>query len=223
MKADDAKERRIAWIILIVCPLSMMLMFTYVTLGYAGGLAAGHPMNYLQTTCILWAAIMTVLPILRLIRLVSLPFWFMALLYADMYMFVFTLCEGMYFRIFWWADLTHVVSGMVIASIVLMALCSMQVRSPAHVTLGSRGGIIAVLIMVTMSFGAIWEMMEGFTGILTGVDYMSYGVLHTMGNLTADLIGILILSAVAWVMLDIRGAAGIASKIRLGKRNIDSD
>ena len=66
-------------------------------------------------------------------------------------------------------------------------------------------------------------MMEGFTGILTGVDYMSYGVLHTMGNLTADLIGILILSAVAWVMLDIRGAAGIASKIRLGKRNIDSD
>ncbi len=221
MNAEEAKERRIAWAILIVCPLSLAFMFVYVTLGYAGGLAAGHPMEYLQTTCILWAVVMTVLPILRLKRLVSLPFWFMVLLYANMYLFVITLCEGLYFHISWWADFTHVISGMVIASIVLMALCSMQVRSPAHATFGSRGGIVAMMIMVTMCFGIIWEIMEGTTGILTGVDYMSYGVIHTMGNLAADLIGILIMSAVAWVMLGKRRAGGVASKIRLGKKNID--
>lgn len=221
MNDRDARERRIAWAILILCPLSMAFMFVYVTLGYAPGLAAGHPMVYLQTTCTLWAVVMTVLPILRLARLVSLPLWFMVLLYGDMYMFVITLCEGFYFDIFWWADFTHVVSTMVIASIVFMTLSSMQARSPPHVSFGSRGGVVAMIIFIAFSFGAIWEILEGFTGILTGVDYMSYGVLHTMGNLTADMMGALIMATIAWVMLGHRDVKDIASKIRLGRKRID--
>jgi hypothetical protein len=207
---------------LIVCPLSVMLMFVYVTLGYARGLAAGHPMEYLQMTCILWAIVMTVLPIFRLARLISLPYWFLLLVYADMYLFVITLCEGLYFDLLWWPDFTHVISSMVIAAIIFMALCLMQTHSPPHVTFGSRGGLIAVLLIAALSFGAIWEIMEGMTGILTGVDYMSYGTLHTMGNLTADLIGAVIMSAIAWAMLSTRDAKDIASKIRLGKKNIDA-
>jgi hypothetical protein len=221
MNAEDMKERRIAWAILIICPLSVMLMFVYVTLGYARGLAAGHPMEYLQMTCILWAIIMTVLPILRLVRLVSLPLWFMVLIYGDMYLFVLTLCEGLYFDISWWADFTHVISSMVIASIVFLALCSIEASSPSHVTLGSRGGIVMVTVFVAFSFGAIWEVMEGFTDILTGIDYMSYGALHTMGNLTADMIGTMIMATIAWMLLDRYGVKGIASKIRLGRKKID--
>lgn len=223
MNEDDRKERRIAWTILIVCPLSLLAMFVYVTLGYAHGLEAGHPMEYLQTTCILWAIIMTVLPILRLARLVSLPYWFLILMYADMYMFVITLCEGLYFYLDWWADVTHVISSIVVASIIFMALCSIQARSPSHVTLGSKGGVVAMTLMVTMSFGSIWEVMEGLTGIATNVDYMSYGILHTMGNLTADLIGGVIFCLIALVMLNKRDAKEIASKIRLGSKNIDHD
>ena len=222
MNADDVKERRIAWAMLILCPLSMLLMFAYVTLGYARGLAAGHPMDYLQTTCILWAAVMTVLPILRLARLVALPHWFAALLYADMYLFVVTLCQGLYFDVFWWADLTHVISSMVVTSIAFMTLCLMHARSPSHVSFGSRGGIVAMLILIGCSFGAVWEIMEGLTGILTGVDYMSYGALHTMGNLTADTIGIVFMATLAWVMLGRRDAEAIASGIRLGKKKIDA-
>ena len=206
---------------LILCPLSITAIFIWVTLGHARGLDAGHPMEYLQITCILWGVVMTVLPVLRLIRIVSLPFWFTALLYGDMYMFVLTLCGGFYFDLFWWADFTHVVSTMVIASVVFMALCAVQAGSPSHTTLGSRGGIIAVMILVTFSFGAIWEIMEGFTGILTGVDYMSYGTMHTMGNITADMLGALIMAAAAWAMLGYRDAKDIASKIRLGRKRID--
>jgi hypothetical protein len=197
-------------------------MFTYVTLGYANGLAVGHPMGYLQTTCVLWAIVMTVLPILRLVRLVSLPLWFIILVYADMYLFVVTLCEGLYFEVSWWADFTHVISSMVVASIAFMAMCSMQARSPPHVNFGSRGGAVAMLLLVGFSFGAIWEVMEGMTDIITGVDYMSYGALHTMGNLIADTIGAIFMTTIAWVMLGRRDMKTIASRIRLGKKSIDS-
>lgn len=208
---------------LVLCPLSMVLMLIYVTLGYAPGLAAGHPMNYLQATCILWGIIVTVLPILRLARIVSLPYWFMALIYADMYMYVISLCCGFYFNYYWWADFTHIISTMVVTSIVFMALCSMQASSPSHVSLGSRGGIIAVTLLIGFSFGAIWEIMEGSTDILANQDYMSYGVLHTMGNLTADMMGAIIMSTITWIMLGHRDANEIASQIRLGRKRIDVD
>ena len=223
MNAEDVKERRIAWAMLILCPLSIMMMFVYVTLGYARGLAAGHPVEYLQLTCVLWAIIMTVLPILRLARLVSLPLWFIVLVYGNMYLYVISLCEGLYFNLLWWPDFTHVISSMVIASIVFIALCCMEAGSPKHVTFGSRGGIIAMTIFAAFSFGAIWEIMEGFTDILTGVDYMSYGALHTMGNLVADMLGVIIMAAVAWLLLSSHEVKDIASKVRLGRKKIDTN
>jgi len=223
MNAEDRMERRIAWTMLILCPLSMVLMFIYVTLGYAPGLAAGHPMNYLQATCALWGIIMAVLPILRLVRLVSLPYWFMLLIYSDMYVYVTSLCLGFYFNYYWWADFTHIISTMVVTSIVFMALCSIQANSPSHVSLGSRGGIIAITLLIGFSFGAIWEIMEGSTDILANQDYMSYGVLHTMGNLSADMMGAIIMSTIALLMLGHRDAKGIVSKIRLGRKRIDVD
>jgi hypothetical protein len=222
MNAGEAKERRTAWTMLIVCPLSMMLIFVYVTLGYANGLAAGHPMEYLQMTCILWAIITTVPPILRLVRAVSLPLWFLIMVYAVMYLYVLSLCHGMYFDMDWWANFTHVISSMVIAAIVFVALCLMQAKAPAHVTFGSRGGMVSLVIMVALSFGAIWEVMEGYTDIITSMDYMSYGALHTMGNLAADMIGVLIMALIAWLMLGRHDVKTIASEVRLGPKNIDT-
>jgi hypothetical protein len=219
---DEAKERRIAWTFLIVTPLTMVLLFMYVTLGYAGGLAAGHDMIYLQMTCILWGIIMAVPPALRLSRLVALPLWFMAILYADMYMYSISLCHGMYFNLWWWANFTHVISSMVVTAIIFMALCLVQSRSPPHLTLGSRGGSTAMLIMAGLSFGVIWEIMEGYTGILTSVDYMSYGAEHTLENLGADLIGTIIMAVIAFIMLSKHTAEAIASKIRIGRKNIDA-
>jgi|GEM_PF-464004 len=215
---NDAKERRIAWALLIFTPLSMAALFTYVTLGYAKGLAAGHPMIYLQMTCVLWAVIMLFVPIMRLLRLVSLPLWFMVILYADMYMYVLSLCHGMYFDIWWWANFTHVVSSLVVTSIIFMTLCLIQARSPPHVTLGNKGGVVAMLIMAALSFGIIWEMMEGFTDILTSMDYMSYGAIHTLENLGADLAGTMIMAVIALIILSRKDAKTVASEIRLGRK-----
>ena len=221
MNAFDKKERRVAWAMLILCPLTMALMFIYVTLGYARGLAAGHPEEYLQMTCFLWGVIMTILPIMRLIRLVALPYWFLALLYANMYLYVISLCEGFYFNLEWWANFTHVISTMVVASIIFIALCVVQARSPSHVTQGTRGGTILMMLMLALSFGAVWEVMEGMTDILTGIDYMSYGAQHTMGNLAADALGAVFMTGIAWLMLGIRTPKEIAIMVRLGRKHIE--
>ncbi|MCL2785706.1 MAG: hypothetical protein FWD81_00575 [Methanomassiliicoccaceae archaeon] len=225
MNADDTRERKIAWAMLILCPLSMMIVCAIVTMGYGRGLIY-HPMGYLQVTCILWAVIMLVLPVLRLMRVIALPLWFVVLLYADMYMFVLSLCHGMYFEtylfgIWGWGDITHVISGLVVASIVFMALCLMEAHSPKHVTLGGRGGIAVLVFIIGCAFGAIWEMMEGFTDIISNFDYMSYGGVFTLYDLLADAIGALLMAVVAFVILTRHDARHVASKIRLGKRNID--
>ena len=223
MNVDERKERRIAWIMLIVCPLSMMVMFALVTVGYARGLE-WHPTEYLQATCALWALVMTVLPILRLARIINLPFLFVALLYANMYMYVLSLCYGMYMdpAIPWWGDLTHVISGLVVTSIVFMALCLMSTHSPPHVTFGSRGGLAAMVFVTGCAFGVIWEIMEGFTDIIAGFDYMVYGGADTLYDLLADMIGAVIMATAAWMILGRYSANDIASTIRLGKKNIDA-
>ena len=221
MNPAEIKERRVAWAMLVICPLTMLLEFAYVTSGNAQGLAAGHPMEYLQATCLLWAIVMLFIPALRLLRIISLPYWFIALLYADMYMYVMSLCQGFYFDLPWWANFTHVISSMVVTAIVFLALCIMEKHSPPHNTLGTRGGITAVLLIVGLSFGAVWEMMEGFTDIITQVDYMTYGSVHTLGNLFADTVGTVIMTAIAWVILGRQSAKETASKVRMGRRNID--
>jgi hypothetical protein len=217
---DDIRERRIAWAMLILCPLSLLIICAMVTMGYGRGLLY-HPVGYLQVTCILWAIVMTVLPILRLARIIALPLWFVALVYADMYMFVLSLCHGMYFDYSWWGDSTHAISSMVVAAIVFMALCVMDSRSPPHVTLGGKGGIAALVLIISCAFGAIWEVMEGYTEIITSFDYMSYGGIFTLFDLWADLVGAAIMMVFAWFAVGRYGTKHIASKIRMGSKSID--
>ena len=208
---------------LVICPLSMAAIFAYVTAGLAPGLDAGHPTEYLQITCVLWALIMTVIPILRLMRVVSLPLWFTILVYANMYLYVISLCQGMYMNIRWWGDLTHILSSLVVASFVFIALCLMESHSPSLVTFGSERGLLCMLFLVSLSFGGIWEMMEGFTDAVAGQSFMVYGATDTLADLAADLIGALVMVVIAGSILRKQDAVSVASKIRLGRNAIDVD
>lgn len=231
MNAEDAKERKLAWAMLILCPLSVMLIFCAVTLGYGRALELGrHPVEYLQVSCVLWAVIMTVPPILRLARLISLPKWFLLMIYLDMYMFVIWLFQGFYFDLFilgpiqfGWGDFTHVVSGITVAAIVFIALCIMETRSPKHVTFGSRGTIALFVFLGACAFGTFWEIMEGMTDIISGFDYMVYRGADSLYDMVADVIGAAVMAVIAWMMLGRYTAEDIASKIRMGKKNIDAD
>jgi len=175
-------------------------------------------------TCISWAIIMTVLPILRLKRLVALPHWFTVLLYADMYLFALSLCHGMYLApdtVGWWGEFTHVISGIVVASIVFMALCQMEAHAPPHVTLGGRGGIAVLVFVISCAFGAIWETIEGLTDTISKFNYMVYGAVDTVYDLLCDIAGSFIMAVIAYYILSKHSAKHVASQVRLGKKNID--
>lgn len=216
--AEDIRQRHVAWAMLIGCPASMMVVFAIVTAGLAPGLDAGHPVEYLQATCILWAIITTVLPILRLTRLVALPYWFVFLVYCNMYLYVLSLCGGLYLNLTWWGDFSHIVSGLIVAGFVFIALCLMQAHSPSHVTFGSMGGILLMLFLVAMSFGGIWEMLEGFTDAVGGKPYMIYGATDTVADMAADMTGVFIMTALAYLILNKQSMEKVASTVRFGRK-----
>lgn len=214
---QDARERRVAWSMLVLCPLSFMLISVFAFMGVAPGIEAGHPAIYLVATCIAWAIVSMILPVLRLLRLVSMPAMFLYAVYGNMYFYVISLNIGFYLNISWWGDMGHVISSTIVSMIVFIALCIVECHSPAHVTFGNRKGLCAMLFLVALSFGGIWEMIEGFADFAGGGSYMVYGANDTMGDLTADLIGVFIVVVCAYMYLGKNTPDDIYSTVRIGK------
>lgn len=214
---QDLRERRTAWAMLIGCPLSFLFISVFVFAGVMPGIEAGHPPIYLEMTCFAWAIVSVFLPALRLLRLVSLPPIFLLIIYANMYFYVISLNVGLYLNVSWWGDMGHVISSTIVTMIVFIALCIIECKSPAHVTFGNRFGMAAMLFLVALSFGGIWEMMEGFADFAGGASYMVYGASDTMGDLTADLIGVAIVTVCAYYYLGKHTADDLASDVRVGR------
>ncbi len=221
--AEDSRERAVAWAMLFGVPASMGVIALFVSLGLAPGLDAGHPEEYLLATCLAWALISLVIPILRLTRLVSLPPILVFVIYANIYFYVLCLCCGLYLNVSWCGDLGHVISSIIVTCIVFVAFCLVEVHSPEHVTFGSRGGMAAMTFLVALSFGGVWEMIEGFTDTVSGNAYMVYGATDTMGDLTADLLGVCIVTLFAYTYLGKHNASDIASDIRIGRSAFEID
>ncbi len=216
-REQDEYERRVAWAMLILCPLSFLFISVFSFIGVMPGIEAGHPAIYLEATCFAWALVSMLLPALRLLRLVSVPRMFLIVVYANMYFYVLSLNVGLYMNVSWWGDMGHVISSTIVTMIVFIALCVMECNSPPHVTFGRRSGMAAMLFLVALSFGGIWEMMEGFADFAGGDSYMVYGASDTMGDLTADLIGVMIVTVCAYVYLGRFTAEDIASTVRIGR------
>lgn len=214
---DDRRERRVAWIMLVCAPASLLFLSVFSFIGVMPGIDAGHPAIYLEATCFAWAIVSMFLPAMRLLRVLSLPSIFLAVVYADIYFYVLSLNVGLYLNVSWWGDMGHVVSSMVVTMIVFVAMCAIQSRSPLHVTLGTDAGVAIMTFMVALSFGGVWEMIEGFADFAGGQSYMVYGADDTMGDLTADLIGAAAFSAVAYWYLGRHDASEVVSGLRIGR------
>ena len=215
--SQDIRERRTALAVMALAPVALMVICWFVVTGKAPGLAAGHPEEYLVATCVLWALISLILPILRLTRLVSLPSALVGIIYANIFFYVICLTCGLYLNVSWCGDFGHVVSSTIVSTIVFVALCLIQTNSPSHVTFGSVAGFCSMLFLVSLSFGGIWEMMEGFTDTATGYSYMVYGATDTMGDLSADLVGVILVTLAAHSYLRKHTTEDMASKVRIGR------
>jgi uncharacterized membrane protein YvlD (DUF360 family) len=206
---------------MLVMGLAVMgALFVLVTKGMVRGLDSGHPVEYLQSSCIAGAIVLSILPILRILDLVSLPYWFVALLCGDVYYFILSLCLGLYLDVTWWGDVAHSITAAIVASTVFVALCVVQARSPPHVALGRKGGIVTMTFLAGGAFGGIWEILEGYTDTLVGEAYMSYGAWDTLGDLRADLVGLVAATAIAWLVLRKREPEQVSSGVKVGRKAV---
>jgi len=198
---SEEEGKRASLLGLLIIVASFVSFILMVKMGIAPGLEAGHPSEYLVATFIAVGILMSTLPIMWYFGIVRMPLWFTALLIADMYYYAISMFFGMYLRYIWWGDIGHVASSLCVTAIAFLALCILQSNSPKHVTLGSKAGVLFLVLMIGISLGGIWEVMEGYVDIMTGTPYMSYGIWDNLMDLRADTAGAIIMTALGYFLL----------------------
>lgn len=198
-----------------------LICIATVLMGIAPGLAPGkHPPEYLFVSNVAIFLLISVVPVLRLMGIVRMPWWFNFLLAFDVYLYVVSLTCGFYMEdsMSWWGFFGHTCSSMSVSAICFLALCLIIKHSPVDVSYGGTAGFLFVLFLISVSFGGIWEVMEGYVDIVTGTAYMSYGVFDSLQDLQADALGAALMCTIAGILLRGRTPQEIASSTHLGKR-----
>ena len=178
-----------------------------------------HPPEYLFLSNIAIFLLISVVPALRLAGLVRMPWWFNMILAFDCYLYVVSLTCGFYKEdsLPWWGFLGHTCSSMSVSALCFLALCLVMKHSNIGLRYGSTAGFLFVLFFVSISFGGIWEVMEGYIDIVAGTDYMSYGVFDSIMDMEADTLGALIMCTIAGLLLRNRTPEDIAASTHLSR------
>lgn len=200
MISDDRRDVFLSITVLLAEILIFSVMILTIIMGIAPGLDY-HPSEYLIATCVACALLLAVIPLLRITDIVKMPWWFNLLLILDVYIYSISLCLGMYMSVYWWGFFGHVLSTMSVGAVVFLALCIIEKNSPSRITFGSNAGIHCFTLMISLAFGGIWEVMEGYIDIVAGQAYMSYGVFDSLDDLRADLVGSILMVILAEYLL----------------------
>ncbi len=188
--------------------------------GDAPGLLPGrHPPEYLYISNVAIFLLISVIPVLRLLDLVHMPWWFNLMLTFDVYLYIVSLTCGFYKdeSISWWGFLGHTCSSMSLCALCFLALCIVKKHSPVDVSYGHNIGFLVLLFFVSIAFGGIWEVMEGYIDIVAGTSYMSYGIFDSLQDLEADTLGTTIMCIAAGLLLRTRTPEDIADSTRVRK------
>lgn len=216
MRIYSEEEGKKACIIMqLILFASFGFFLIMVELGLAPGLAAGHPPEYLTALFISVGLVLSFIPVMWYFGIVRMPLWFTALLVADLYYFAISMFFGMYLRVFWWGDVAHCISSICVTAIVFLALCILQAHSPKHVTLGDTNGILILVLLISIAFGGLWEVMEGYVDILSGTSYMLYGMWDSLLDIRADVIGAIIMTILGYLLLKKYTPEEISSTTRI--------
>jgi hypothetical protein len=211
----EKKDKQLAIAVWLIVFIIIAITFWTVVDGTARGLKVGeepHPPEYLEASCIACFLVISVIPILRLTGIAKMPWWFSFLLIIDVMIYIESLCYGLYKDpdVPWWGFFGHVLSSMSVGGVVFLALCIIQKYQPKRLTLGSEAAIHCYTLMISLAWGGIWEIMEGYIDMVTGSSYMSYGVFDTLDDLRADLVGSVLMVVIAGIMLRNRTVLDIA-------------
>lgn len=221
MNGDSAEmpgDRRLTIAVWAGAAVITLSMIALVLTGAAPGLGPDrHPPEYLIVSNIAIFLLISVVPVLRLTGIVRMPWWFNFILFFDVYLYIISLTMGFYMDpgMPWWGGFGHLCSSVAVGGICFLALCLVKKHSPVRVGYGSTAGFIVILFFTTVTFGGIWEVLEGYVDLLTGTAYMSYGVVDSLGDLQADTLGAVVICIIAAVILRNRTVDDVADSVKL--------
>jgi len=202
-------ERKIDIACLIVFPLICVFGFLLAANGYASN--RNH--EYAAAVQIACALTVIVLPLLRIKKMFFAPYWFIAIMTANIFMFSFMVLFGTYDDIWWWSPFTHWLSGMLVTMIVFMALLVIK-NYTTRISL-PNGVLLFITFMVGMAFGLLWEMWETLMDVIYGEPTMVYNTSGTIRDLYMDALGSLTMIIIGAILLRHRRPDQIIGRIGL--------
>ena len=215
-------DRRFTIAVWVGLAVISMICIATVLMGIAPGLGPDkHPPEYLLMSNVAIFVLISVIPVLRLAGFVRMPWWFNLLLMFDVYLYIVSLTCGFYMepKMEWWGFVGHTCSSLSVGGICFLALCLVTKHSQGLVSFGGNPGLLVVLFLITVAFGGVWEVMEGYIDIVAGHAYMSYGVFDSLQDLQADTLGAFMMTIVAALVLRGRTPDDVASTTHLGRRH----
>jgi hypothetical protein len=162
---------------------------------------------YPAITCILCAAALALPVALRRKGTVTLPVWLITLIFLALFLHCLGVVERYYDDKFWWDNLTHFLSSMIVSAIALIAISLVdwyveELLIPVRV-------MPFIITAVGCSFGVLWEVSEWSFDIVLGTG-MQYSLDDTMQDLLMDLLGSSAMGTVGWLFLHQRSPGELA-------------
>jgi hypothetical protein len=114
--------------------------------------------------------------------------------------------HSFYARFWWWDELLHFISGLIIALIAFTLVWILNKESKVRMKLGP-GFIALFTFCFALASGAVWEIIEFIIDIITKNAYAMQedGILDTMTDLILDALGALIVSVMGYIYLKKKG------------------
>lgn len=212
MQEYTSAERKIDWICMVAFPSGFIILAMLAYLGYSPAFFGD---SYVFMTELVSAAVVMVLPAMRLTRKFRSPYWFMAVVTTVPYLHAVSLYFGFYKDFAYWDFIAHCYSSIVVTMVVFIALLIINhYTTRIHL---SRGGILTGTILIGHGFGIMWEMWEWFIDILFNDSYMSYDVMDTIKDVClGDAAGVTIMFFAAFLYMRYRDCDKIVDGMNLG-------
>jgi hypothetical protein len=191
-------ERKIDIFCLILFPLIFITLAILAHYEYSPAYFSG---SYVMMTEVVSAIIVTILPLLRVMRKFHSPYWFMIMITTVPMLHSASLFFGFYQSFEYWDIIAHSYSSLVVGLIIFVALLIIS-NYTTRISLGSTKTILILTFLMAWGFGNVWEIQEWVIDNIFGNAFMSYSVLDTLKDLiVSDFIGAVVLEIIAWIIL----------------------
>jgi hypothetical protein len=198
MNTYTESERRIDAACLILFPLAFIILAVLARMGFSH---AYFSESYVMGTELVSAALVVVLPFLRITGRFRSPYWFVAMITSVPFVHSASLFMGFYQSFEYWDIISHSYSSFVVGLVVFIALLIIA-HYTKNIRLGSTRSILMLTFVISWGFGSLWETSEWIIDNTSGNAFMSYSVIDTLKDLIiSDPLGALILELVAWAIL----------------------